>query len=97
VTAINNTPSSNPNKTKIQLFNNPSSYNRFQFKSDQFYQKLQWQIIDEMGRILQEGSLHLVLKSSIQSVSTQPLNKGIYFIRFLGDNKIQQTLTWIKE
>ena len=97
VTAINNTPSSNPINTKIQLFNNPSNSNRFQFKSDQFYQKLQWQIIDEMGRILQEGSLHLVLKSSVQTVSTKALNKGIYFIRFLGDSKIQQTLTWIKE
>ena len=97
VTAIPSSLSVPNFNSKLLLLNNPSPLDRFQFRSDQFYQKLNWQIIDESGRMLQEGKLYTVLKGSFQLVTTQHLNKGTYFIRFLGEDKKMQTLKWIKQ
>ena len=97
VTAIPNYPATNTPNTRILLLNNPSATNAFQFLSDQFYQKLNWQILDISGRTIQEGNLHTVVKGSEYRVVTKPISDGIYFIRFLGDNKRMQTVKWVKQ
>ena len=97
VTAIPNYPATNTPNTRILLLNNPSATNAFQFLSDQFYQKLNWQILDISGRTIQEGNLHTVVIGSEYRVVTKPISDGIYFIRFLGDNKRMQTVKWVKQ
>jgi hypothetical protein len=96
VTAVDPIPVASNPQCKIKLLNNPSNINQLQFISDQFYQKLNWQIFDEYGRSLQQGDLQIVLKNSLEVLSINHLEKGVYFIKFQGDKKSIQTFKWIR-
>ena len=96
VTALPNSPTIIDTHSSLLLLNNPSFTDEFQFLSDQYYKKIQWQLLDENGRLLQEGELQSIPKNAVQTVVTHHINSGIYFIIFIGDDKKFQTLKWLK-
>ena len=96
VTALPNSPTIIDTHSSLLLLNNPSFTVEFRFLSDQYYKKLQWQLLDENGRLLQESELQSIPKNAVQTVITHHINSGIYFIFFIGDDKKFQTLKWLK-
>jgi hypothetical protein len=92
-------------KTKIDnatnypviLLNNPSTGNLFTLYSRNNYSQLKWQIVDNGGRILQNGLLGNVQKGSTNQINSgSNLVQGSYYIKLNGDNQSLPTLKAIK-
>jgi hypothetical protein len=94
-TAINN-PSSPINTGQIILLNNPTKNNQLSLISDQYYFKLNWEIIDLNGIPIQEGTFRMVSKGSRISATTKSLTPGTYFVKLTGDDKSVQTKKWVR-
>ena len=95
--ALNYTAKSAINTNEILLLNNPSPDNQVNIVFNQNYQKVNWQLIDNSGKVLQSGQFSSVTKGSINIATTQNLSSGSYFIKLTGDGKALQTQKWIRQ
>jgi hypothetical protein len=81
----------------IRLLNNPSSLNQFNIVLGADYQKLNWELVDNSGRVLQSGLFSGVTKETVNTAQTNNLSSGSYFIKLIGDGKSLTTQKWIKQ
>ncbi len=84
-------------QTDILLLNNPTTLDQISILTDRYYQRLHWQLLDETGRILQEGECKALLKGARQNLPIHHINSGIYFVKLLEDDKKLQIKTLIKQ
>ena len=80
----------------VMLLNNPSSNNFFTLYSHENYQLLQWQIVDNTGKMLQAGLLSNVSKGSTHQINAGNTAQGSYFIKLTGDGSSLPVLKAIK-
>lgn len=90
-----NTVNDNSNLPVI-LLNNPSTNNLFTLYSKNNYTKLQWQIVDNSGRLLQSGLLGNVIKGSTYQINGGNTSQGNYYIKLNGDSNNLPVLKAIK-
>jgi len=80
----------------VLLLNNPSTGNLFTLYSKNTYNQLQWEIVDDAGRLLQTGLLSNVLKGSTHQINAGNTKHGSYFIKLNGDGNALPVLKAIK-
>ncbi len=90
--AIDNT---NPNMPVV-LLNNPSNGNIFTLYSKNNYTQLQYQVVDNSGRLMQTGLLSNVAKGSTHQINAGTATTGNYFIKLNGDGNNLPVLKAIK-
>jgi len=95
--AFNYKKAINASSNGILLLNNPSSLNQFNIVLGADYQNVNWELIDNTGRVLQSGLFNDVKKGAINTAQTPNLLSGSYFIKLIGDSKTLPTQKWIKE
>lgn len=80
------------NKNEIVLFPNPSS-KEFLIKLSQNTPSLDYQIIDQNGKIIKEDKVKNI---SVLKIETQNFKPGLYFIKLNSDNKTMQSKFLVK-
>ncbi len=80
----------------VLLLNNPSTGNQFTLYSKNTYNQLQWEIVDDAGRLLQTGLLSNVLKGSTHQINAGNTKHGSYFIKLNGDGNALPVLKALK-
>jgi len=80
----------------VTLLNNPSTGNLFTLYSKNNYTKLQWQVVDNSGRLLQSGLLGNVTKGTTYQINAGNTSTGNYFIKLNGDGNALPVLKAIK-
>ena len=73
------------NDLPVMLLNNPSTGNLFTLYSKNNYTQLQWNIIDNSGRLMQTGQLSNVTNGSTYQINTGNVTAGNYYIKLTGD------------
>ncbi len=96
--AFNYNVTENTAKTALPvlLLNNPSTGNGFTLFSKNAYTRLQWQIVDDNGRLLQTGTLNNVMKETTHQINTVNNTQGVYFIKLIGDGNLLPVLKALK-
>jgi len=56
-----------------------------------------WQLIDNSGRIMEAGTFNGVTKGVVNIAQTQNLVSGTYYIKLIEDGKVLTTKKWIKQ
>jgi len=84
------------NDLPVLLLNNPSTGNLFTLYSKNTYNQLQWEIVDDAGRLLQTGLLSNVLKGSTHQINAGNTKHGSYFIKLTGDGSALPVLKALK-
>ena len=82
---------------EIILLNNPSSVNQFNIVIGSDYQRVNWQLIDNSGRVMEAGTFNGVTKGVVNIAQTQNLVSGTYYIKLIEDGKVLTTKKWIKQ
>ncbi len=80
----------------VSLLNNPSTGNILTLYSKNNYTKLQWQVVDNSGRLLQSGLLGNVTKGTTYQINAGNTSTGNYFIKLNGDGNALPVLKAIK-
>ncbi|MBN8836388.1 MAG: hypothetical protein J0I09_03965 [Sphingobacteriia bacterium] len=84
------------NNYPVSLLNNPVSANTIMLYCKKAYSQLQWQLIDNSGRLLQNGQFNNVLQGSTQIIGGVTGASGNYFIKLNGDGELLPVLRVIK-
>jgi len=81
----------------ILLLNNPSTNNQFNIVIGSDYQRVNWELVDNNGRVMQSGVFSGVMKGVVNIAQTQNTSAGTYFIKLIADGKVLPTQKWIKQ
>ncbi|MBS1643119.1 MAG: VCBS repeat-containing protein [Bacteroidetes bacterium] len=84
------------NNLPVILLNNPSNNNQFSLFSKSNYSQLQYQVIDNAGRVLNAGMFNNVLKGSVYNINAANAVQGHYFIKLIGNGSLLPTLNAVK-
>ncbi len=84
------------NNLPVVLLNNPSNNNQFTLFSKSNYNQLQYQVIDNAGRVLNAGMFNNVLKGSVYNINAANAVQGHYFIKLIGNGSLLPTLNAVK-
>ena len=81
----------------IKLINNPTTLNQFNLVMGANYQKVNWELIDNIGRVHQAGVFNAVTKGTVYNASISTISSGTYFIKLMADGIVLPTQKWIKQ
>ncbi len=95
--AFNYAVKSDKNAGNILLLNNPSSKNMISLLSGSDYQKLNWVITDNSGKVIESGNFYAVVKGTVNNAMLNQISPGLYLIRLTGDGNVLPTLKWVKQ
>jgi hypothetical protein len=80
----------------MRLIQNPIQGTAIQLLSLANYDKIDWQLMDNAGRLVHAGNLNNVLSNQTYQITTNALASGFYVLQIKGDGKLLPTLKIVK-
>ncbi len=94
---FNYKPSITIAENDIKLLNNPTTLNQFNIVMGSNYQKVNWVLVDNIGRVHGTGVFNAVIKGTVYNASISTISSGTYFIKLMADGIVLPTQKWIKQ